>query len=131
MSMWQGVVDYVRAHYKISDEQPGMLKLIFETSNLRTQVVILSRQATQARPDDEWLQIESPIGEVANVDLNAALTAVGDTVCGGLSMVGTVVTFRHAVPLSNININELEQPLAMVTTTADRLERQLTGGDQF
>jgi len=130
-SSWPSIVDYVRSNYKVSDEQPGMLKLIFETGNLRTQVVILTRQASQANPNDEWLHIESPVGDLASIDLRQAVIAVGETLCGGLSVIGSVVTLRHAVPLANININELEQPLALVTTTADRLERTLVGGDQY
>ena len=49
----------------------------------------------------------------------------------GLALVGNLVTFRHSLPLENLNINEIESPLALVTTTADQLERALTGGDRF
>ena len=44
---------------------------------------------------------------------------------------GDLVTFRHSLPLANLNINEFESPLALVTTTADRLEQAFTGGDRF
>ena len=50
---------------------------------------------------------------------------------GAHALVGNLVTFRHSLPLENLNINELESPLALVTTTADQLERTLTGGDRF
>jgi hypothetical protein len=42
-----------------------------------------------------------------------------------------VLTIRHAVPLANLNINEFERPLSLVTNTADQLERQLTGADEY
>ncbi len=46
-------------------------------------------------------------------------------------MANGLLTIRHSVPLLNLNINEFERPLALVTTTADRFERELTGGDRY
>lgn len=54
-----------------------------------------------------------------------------ETVCGGIGTAGELVTVRHAAPLLNLDINELERPLLLVMTTADRLERQFQGGDTF
>jgi hypothetical protein len=54
-----------------------------------------------------------------------------ETMCGGIGATGELVTVRHAAPLVNMDINELERPLLLVTTTADRLERQFQGGDIF
>ena len=53
------------------------------------------------------------------------------TVCGGIAAMGDLVTVRHSVPLLNLDINEFERPLGLVTGTADRLEQQFQGGDQF
>lgn len=131
MATWDALTAYVRSTYKISDEQPGMMKLMFETGNLCSQVVLLWRM-TLASGDEEWVQIESPIGEIGALDLVAALQEIRNTVCGGLAMLGSdVVTFRHAVPLLNLNINEFESPLHLVTTTADALERKLVGADKY
>jgi hypothetical protein len=130
MATWADVITYVRSTYKIADEKPDAIKLVFEVGGLRTQVVMLWH-LTLADGREEWVQIESPIGNVNSIDLRRALESVGDTVCGGLGKLGDLVTFRHAVPLANININELEVPLALVTSTADDLERTLVGGDQF
>jgi len=130
MATWNDVVGYVRGNYKIADERPNMVKLIFDTGNLRSQVVILW-YVTLSNGSEEWVQIESPFGELGTVNLAHALQQIADTVCGGMALVGNLVTFRHALPLENLNINEFERPLALVTTTADNLERSLTGGDQY
>jgi hypothetical protein len=131
MAVWNDVHTYVRNNYKVADEQPGVIKMIFDVGNLRSQVVFLARQ-TLMNETEEWLLIESPFGELGNVDLPKVLKEVGDTVCGGLGLVaGHILTIRHAVPLINLDINELERPLILVTATADRLERQFVGGDEF
>jgi hypothetical protein len=130
MATWQDLANYIRAHYKVAEEGPGMMKLIFDTGELRSQIVMVWR-VTLDDGAEEWLQIESPFAELGTVDLGRALQEVGQIVCGALAIVGNVLTIRHAAPLENLNINEFERPLGLVTNTADRLEHILSGGDQF
>jgi hypothetical protein len=121
MATWSALTEYVRSHYKISEEKPGSLKLVFDLGNLRSQVVFLWRMTLNDGTED-WVQIESPFGR---------LDSMGETVCGGIAALGEFVTVRHSVPLLNLDINEFERPLVLVTGTADRLEQQFQGGDQF
>lgn len=130
MANWTDLTTYVRSHYKISHEAQGMLGMTFETTDLRSQLVFLWH-VTLMDGTEEWVQIESPIGELGSLDLARAIREAGQTACGGLASTDGFLTFRHAVPLLNLNINEFERPLLLVTGTADRLERLLTGGDQF
>jgi hypothetical protein len=39
--------------------------------------------------------------------------------------------YRHAVPLANLDVNEFERPLELVTLAADRLEHSISGGDVY
>jgi hypothetical protein len=130
VASWNDLVGYVRSNYKISEERPDMIKLVFELEGLRTQAVFLWYLTLDDGRED-WVQIESGIGELGSLDLSQALQQISNTVCGGLALVGTLVTYRHAVPLANLNINEFQRPLSLVTTTADRLERVLTGSDRY
>lgn len=107
-----------------------MIGMTFETDNLRSQIVFLWR-VEFAGGMEEWVQIESPIAELESVNLDHALRAVGHTVCGGLAANEGYLTFRHSVPLLNLDINEFERPLTLVVSTADELERTPTGGDKF
>jgi hypothetical protein len=130
MTTWNDLKAYVHNHYKIADEQENMIKLIFETGGMRSQVVLIWHM-TLTGNGEEWVQIESPFGDINSLNLAAALQEVGNTVCGGMALFGNMVTFRHSVPLADLNIAEFESPLALVTTTADRLEHALVGGDKF
>src|SRR3981189_2305687 len=126
MATWSDLSAYIHSNYKAAESDDRKIKLVFETGNLRSQVVIIW-YLTLNEGKEEWVQIESPFGELGAVDLTKALQAISNTVCGGLALVGNLVSFRHSLPLENLNINELEAPLALVTTTADHLERALTG----
>jgi hypothetical protein len=130
MTTWNSVVEYVRSNYKIADEGPDKIKLIFEVGDMRTQVVFLWRE-TLANGAEEWLQIESPVGKADKMDLRAVLEEVGNKVCGGAALIDGHLFIRQSMPLANLDINEFERPLALITSTADRLEHQFVGGDEF
>ncbi len=76
---------------------------------MRSQVVILWHRLGSG---EDWVQIESPFGDVDKVILRAAVEAVGNTGCGGMAMFSDVVTFRHSVPLDYLQINDFESPSA-------------------
>jgi hypothetical protein len=131
MATWNDLKTYIRNNYKSADETPESIKLVFDVGGLRSQIVVVWH-VQLASTNQEWVQIESPIGELGSIDLNAALRAVGNTLVGGLALAGgNIVTFRHSVPLDDLSINELEIPLHLVTGTADQLEQALAGGDKF
>ena len=130
MATWLDLAQYVRSNYKIADENHDMIKIIFETNNLRSQVVFLWRQVLM-NGEEEWIQIESPFAELGSVDLRKVLEELSSVVCGSLALTADHLTVRHAVPLANLNINEFERPLVLVTSTADHLEQSFVGSDKY
>lgn len=131
MATWESVVEYVTNNYLVGERSENMILMSFEVGGGRTQRVLLS-PADLMGGTEEWLLIESVIGDVDEVDLRAAVAYVGDMVCGGLAMLtDTHLGIRHAVPLENLDINELERPLELVTTSTDELERLLLGRDRY
>src|SRR5260221_618217 len=83
------------------DSDHRRIKLVFETGSLRSQVVLIW-YLTLNDGKEEWVQIESPFGELGTLDLTRALQEISNTVCGGLALVGNLVTFRHSLPLENL-----------------------------
>jgi hypothetical protein len=69
---------------------------------------------------------------VHEVDLRAVLEEVGNTtVVGGVAIIDEYVVLRHSLPLINLDINEFVDPLVLVTGSAEMLERQFHGRDDF
>jgi hypothetical protein len=130
MASWGALNAYIHSNYKVADESQGMIKLVFELRDGRSQMVLVER-STLLEGLEEWAIIESPFGRIDQVDTRAAIREVGDNVCGGIASSGDFITFRHSVPLANLDPNEFERPLQLVTTTADRLEVMFSGGDVF
>lgn len=130
MASWKELRDHVAANYKIADERDRMIRLLFDAGNNRSQVVFLWHHALRDGTED-WVQIESPIGDLANVPFIPLMREVDKTLCGGIGATGDIVTYRHSVPLENLDLNEFERPLMLVVMTADRLEHKLVGADRF
>lgn len=130
MATWNDLTGYIRSNYKIASEREGLIKLIFDLGDLRSQVVLITRHAL-IDGEEEWIMITSPVANLGSVNLEVILREVGEIVCGGAALEGDVVVIKHAAPLLNLDINELERPLRLVTATADRLERELVGNDVF
>jgi hypothetical protein len=132
MATWHELLDYMRTNeYTIMDETHNMVRLMFQTQGGRRSQMVYIWHLTVGRGAEEWIQIESPFGEFGKVDLSAALQRIGSTICGGMAMAGNLVTFRHSVPLENLDVNEFESPLALVTTVADKLESDFNGDNDL
>jgi hypothetical protein len=130
MASWDDLARYVRGNYSLSADKPGLMTMIFNFPDGRSQLVMLTREAI-GEGSEEWVIIESAFAQMGNVSLQKVLERVGETVCGGAAARGPHIVFRHSVPLANLDINEFERPLALVTATADRLEQELFGGDKY
>jgi hypothetical protein len=123
--------------YEVLDEGPDEIRLLIrypiddEDENFgRSQSVVVARNVLDRRED--WVQIASPFARVDQVDLWAVLKEVGTTmVVGGVAIVGEFLVLRHSLPLVNLDINEFVDPLTLLTGSAESLERQFLGTDEF
>ena len=130
MATWDELVNYIQQTYSVIDYKSGILTLAFKVHEERTQGVLLHRE--EPRDGEEWAVIESAIGEISRIDVVEAVRVAGMLVCGGLAESGKgMLVLRHAMPIENLDANELERPLHHIAASADELERVLTGADEY
>jgi hypothetical protein len=127
VASWAELKQYIGGKYKIEDDQGSMLTMVFRFTDKRSQVVTVS--LSNLENGEEWVCVDSPIGKFADLDVTQAVRLAGPLVCGAISSVNDWVTFRDTFPIANLDINEFEGPLHLVTGSADELERELTGRD--
>lgn len=128
MASWGQLVDYVKKNYKVAEQTDRMLQLLFPVGD-RSQFVYVWHLRMQ--DGEEWIQIESPVGKLAEIDSRAVLELTGDIIVGGAAVCDGLVVLRHSVPLADMSVEEFESPFHRVMGTADRFEHQLTGRDQY
>ncbi|WP_033294253.1 hypothetical protein [Amycolatopsis jejuensis] len=135
MAQWTDLVGFIRHEYKVIRDDPDEIRIRVsfgedpETEG-RAQVVVIAREVFDRRED--WVQIATPFARVDEVDLLHVLTEVGRTlVVGGIVVMGEHVVLRHSLPLVNLDLNEFTDPLELVAGSAELLEQQFTGRDDY
>lgn len=132
MATWDDLAAFVRDEYDVLSETPGEIRILytFDEESERTQVMIVAREELDRKY--EWVQIATPIGLAADVDLKALLEAIGHTtIACGAAIIGEHVVVRHSLPLENLDINEFVDPFTLIAGAADELESEFFGGDHY
>jgi hypothetical protein len=128
MPTWSEVKEHARSKYEIADEKADSFKLVFEYQNKRYQAIIVSRFSAL---DREWCDFSSACCRADQMPPDEALKRNFGFAVGGLCVDGEVYVFRYAVQLGTMDMNEFEVPLHVVASTADKLEQEFGGGDDF
>lgn len=135
MATWDELAEYVRSEYDVISEEPGELRLLYafdkeDEESDRTQVMIVAREELDRKY--EWVQIATPLGLARDCDLHRLLETIGHTtISGGAAIMGEHIVIRHSLPLENLDINEFTEPLSLIAGTADNLESEFFGGDNY
>lgn len=130
MATWSDLMTYIRGNYKISDEDKGYCRLLFDVGDGRSQFVLLFHQTLNGGLED-WVEIQSPVGNATDLPLLNVLKDVGQMVVGGLSVEENLALLKHSVPLANLDVNEFERPMRLLRHAADDLEKKYLGSDRL
>jgi hypothetical protein len=133
---WGDLVAYIRHSYDVIQYKPDEVRIRVSFAEDeedilgRRQIMVVAHEILDRRED--WVQIATPFARVEQVNLHEVLTEVGDTiVVGGVVLMGDYVVLRHSLPLINLDINEFTDPLQLVASAAEELERRFTGRDDY
>lgn len=124
MADWNALRAYIKANYKVAEDDLDSVKLVFDVDGSRTQAVRISKMG-----DSGWAEISTAVCREDEITARDALIRNGSMIVGGLALHGAgLVIFRHAFPLTNLDPEAFEEPLLMAVNYGDGLERELSGG---
>jgi hypothetical protein len=133
---WGDLVAYIRQSYDVIRYEPNEVRIRVsfaeDDDDLlgRRQIMVVAHEILDQKED--WVQIATPFARLEQVDLREVLTEAGNTVVvGGVVLMGDYVVLRHSLPLINLDINEFTDPLDLVASAAEQLERRFTGRDDY
>ena len=126
MATWADVRSFLASNYNIHTDNGDNIQLLFELEGMRSQFV----QVWSMPYDMLW--VISPVGPVNEVDGNKllALTSSVD-VSAGVRVIGDLVVTIHAMPMADLSIDELVEPMNRMMVCADALENALGLGDRY
>lgn len=134
LSSWQDVLTLLRTTYTIAEERRGddgeveYCRLLFDVGDDRSQLVVVERHVMA---DQDWVRVSSAFAPVEGADLLAALTRVGDYVCGAVRRSGEALTLTHCQAVRGLHPESFREALRIIVVCADRLEREFGSGDVF
>lgn len=128
MPTWSEIQEYARSKYELSEDNENSFKLIFEYQNDRLQAVIVSRFEAMNR---EWVDFASACCKREELEPEQALQRNFGFAVGALCLDDDVYVVRYSVQLDTMDMEEFELPLHVVARTADKLEQEITGKDEF
>jgi hypothetical protein len=131
MATWADLIQFIRTEYEVVSRTEDEIRIEFTWEDEdRSQVMIISREVLDRKY--EWVQILTPMGLVKDVDLHRVMASIGEgSMIGGAAIMGDHVILRHSLPLENLDINEFVDPLTLIAGTADNLESEFWGGDDY
>jgi hypothetical protein len=129
MATWESLREYIHSRYQVMEEQPGVLRMLFNVGDGRTQNVLVSGKSVGAF---EYMVIWTPICHESQISARDALVRNANMPIGSLGLVpdGTII-LRHSAPLKDLEPDEFDVPLQAITQGGDMLERELAVADRF
>ena len=129
MATWESLRQHIHSRYQVTQEAPGVIRLMFDLGNGRSQNVFVSGKTAGAF---EYMDIWTPICHESQISARDALIRNATMPIGALGLVpdGTII-LRYSAPLKDLDADEFEVPLQGLTRGGDMLEQELSGGDRF
>ena len=129
MPTWNEIKDYARSKYKLMEDEERYFSLVFGFSNDRSQKIFV--RVFDAF-DMQWVEFRSVVCHGDKMPAKVALKKNEEFACGALALDrdGDYVLIYNA-PLPTMDPDEFELPLNVIARTADKLESEYSGDDDF
>lgn len=129
MATWNELVGYLATNYSCTING-NLITLPYSFPDGRTQNVYVSLAGNEAR--GEWVHIASAIADTSHIGkLEAICREIQFKLCGGIVVDGNFIVLRDALPLMNLNDNEIGESIDLIVNTAEEMEKKYIGADNF
>ena len=128
MTQWSDVQDFLRERYRLAEDQPDMVSLVWSYDEGRSQKVILRRfVANQA----EILEIKSAFARRGDVEPEELLRVNARLPLATTALSGDVYLVVYNVLCTTVTMESLDTLLGRVAAVADSLEEKYSPADRF
>ncbi|HFE46013.1 MAG TPA: hypothetical protein ENJ18_11075 [Nannocystis exedens] len=129
MPTWNEIKDYARSKYKLMEDEERYFSLVFGFSNDRSQKIFV--RVFDAF-DMQWVEFRSVVCHGDRMPAKVALKKNEEFACGALALDGDGdYVLIYNAPLPTMDPDEFELPLNVIARTADKLESEYSGDDDF
>ena len=119
---------HMRARYRLHDDQPDMMSLVYSYDDGRMQKVVVRRFAAGGR---DMLEFKSPFARRGQVDPAVLLEENARMSLGMVALSGDVLLVVYNALLENLVLADFDFVLGRVAAVADALEQKHGLADSF
>jgi hypothetical protein len=116
-------ISFIKENYQVEQNGDSLILENFKTEGGRTQTIYVHMY-------DGLMSVSSPFAKTDAITAEQAISAAEPEFLG-ITRVGSFYAVIHAVPLADLDPSEVNVAFALVTNTADDLEKGLGLGDNF
>lgn len=128
MAQWSDIQNFLRERYRLAEDQPDMVSLVWSYDEGRSQKVILRRfVANQA----EILEIKSAFARRGDVEPEELLRVNARLPLATTALSGDVYLVVYNVLCTTVTMDSLDTLLGRVAAVADSLEEKYSPADRF
>lgn len=128
MTTWPQLQHHMRSTYRLQDDQPDMMSMVWAYDDGRMQKIIVRRYQAG---DREMIEFKSPFARLGQVDPEVLLRDNAKLPLATVALSGNVYLIVYNLLLKNLNLEDFDFVLARVAAVADTLEEKYVREDTF
>ena len=125
---WSQVQKHMRATYKLADDTPDMISMVWTYEEGRTQKILVRRYKAAER---EMVEFKSAFARREDVEPEALLRDNASLPLATTALSGDVYLVVYNALLTGLSDDVVDFLLSRVAAVADRLEEKHAGADRF
>ncbi len=128
MTTWPQLQHHARSTYRLQDDQPDMVSMIWAYDDGRMQKIIVRRYEIGER---QMIEFKSPFARVGQVEPEVLLRDNAKLPLATVALSGEVYLVIYNLLLENLSLTDFDFVLARVAAVADTLEEKYVREDRF
>ena len=128
MTSWSDVQKHMRAKYKLQDDQPDMMSMVWSYDDGRSQKIIVRRFEAAER---EMVEFKSAFARKDDVDAETMLADNSKLPLATVALSGDVYLAVYNALLDHLDLGDFDFCLSRVAAVADTLEEKYGRQEQF
>ena len=128
MTEWLDIQKHLRSNYRLQDDEPDMMSMVWSYDDGRHQKILVRRYTSEGR---DHVEFKSPFARLGAVDCEQVLRDNAKLPIGAIALSGDVYLVLYNALVSTLDGDHLDFLLQRVADIADSLEEKYGQGDTF
>lgn len=128
MTTWADVQRHMRGKYRLQDDEPDMMSLVWSYDDGRMQKIIVRRYKAAGR---EMIEFKSPFARKGQVDPLVLMEDNAKLPLATTALSGEVFLVIYNALVDHLDLEDFDFVLSRVAAVADTLEEKYVRKDEF